>query len=374
MPLTAQEERCVRIACQYLDRVHPGPRPWDLAPGPTLEDQHRSGRVPEVLVQNGEMDAAIEVKGLTGSDEDQLYESNLKYLFRFLAPPCGGHYTLNPCVNFRLPIDFRLMKHLRQGIARVASSMSVGDEAPVPVPRKAPLRWMGTAKWTEFYCSHCPNWNMPQWFRDSLDGIYWLVDDDEWEHEFQTEAGRQDFFQALSAALRPAREQGQTILKWVEEWELLRDDAGRNGVWIVAVTNAQDVPSVVEQRLTQMLLQGLQKFSDRRWARLHVLMLDNKRMILPHDLAREAVAALSANELSPVDLVLLADRGQTVELWSTESGRDSADALPRARRTPAALSGAARGITRAAEQLKVKKRPFAGRVEKGRTARSGDRI
>jgi len=64
MPLTDQEQRCIRHACAYLGANRGGV--WELEDGPTLDDQYPSSASPEAIITNGTEKAAVEVKRITG--------------------------------------------------------------------------------------------------------------------------------------------------------------------------------------------------------------------------------------------------------------------------------------------------------------------
>ena len=141
MPLSEQERRCVELTCQYLNGTRGGR--WKIDDGPTLDEQYPSQPSPEVLVHNESMTAAIEVKYLTGDSMLNEYRESIFSLRRFLVPPCGGHYTLDPCIDFRLPIrDPRFRKHLRQEIARVAPLMMWAIRKQLIFPDKRDFMWM----------------------------------------------------------------------------------------------------------------------------------------------------------------------------------------------------------------------------------------
>src|SRR4030067_1621171 len=103
MPLTPQEQRCSDLTLGTLGGLYGGS--WWIPDGPTLDELHESQASPECLVTNGSTSAVIEVKRPTGDSVMQAYREALVSLKRSLIPSCGGYYTRNPAIDFRLPID-----------------------------------------------------------------------------------------------------------------------------------------------------------------------------------------------------------------------------------------------------------------------------
>jgi hypothetical protein len=95
MPLTPQEQRCLDVSLAVLGDLFGGE--WHFSQ--SLDDIHNSEPSPECLVTNGLIDAAVEVKRLTGDMVLQGYAEALKSLERSLAPSCGGSYMLSPAVD-----------------------------------------------------------------------------------------------------------------------------------------------------------------------------------------------------------------------------------------------------------------------------------
>lgn len=135
MPLSKQERRCIDLACRYLGDAVGGD--WHLPPGPTLDEQFPNTPTPEAIVTNGRETAAIEVKRLSGDSVMQEYHASLQYLKRDLTPSYGGHYHLFTPDLFTLPMDKKLMRHLKAEIQRVAATMDRGEKRAVCIPRKA---------------------------------------------------------------------------------------------------------------------------------------------------------------------------------------------------------------------------------------------
>ena len=84
MPLTPQEQHCIELALGTLGELYGGT--WRVPDGPTLDDLHKSQVSPECLVTNDVINAAIEVKRLTGDSVWQAYKEALRSLNRSLVP------------------------------------------------------------------------------------------------------------------------------------------------------------------------------------------------------------------------------------------------------------------------------------------------
>jgi hypothetical protein len=64
MPLDSQEENAIRLALPILDSLWGSG--WGPPDGSTLNESYPSVPTPECVVSNGTLDAAVEVKRLTG--------------------------------------------------------------------------------------------------------------------------------------------------------------------------------------------------------------------------------------------------------------------------------------------------------------------
>lgn len=134
MPLTEQESRCIELACGHLAALYGGV--WTMVGSPSLDDLYPSEPTPEVLVGNGSLTAAIEVKRLTGDSVFQAYTESIFSLHRSLVPSCGGYYWLNPPVDFRLPMELALRRQVKKEIERIAPTLAEGESGPVRIRRE----------------------------------------------------------------------------------------------------------------------------------------------------------------------------------------------------------------------------------------------
>ena len=64
-----------------------------------------------------------------------------------------------------------------------------------------------------------------------------------------------------------------------------------------------------------MIDAALQKFASRRWADLHVLVLEKADGILPTDRVSDAISAIDPSDLHELDLILYIDDATTTKLW-----------------------------------------------------------
>lgn len=123
VPLTDEETHCIELTCDYLATRLGGT--WRVESN--LDDLFPTDPSPEVIVTNGRATAAIEVKRLTGDLIYQAYFESLLSNQRFLTPSCGGYYSLNPPVDFRLPMDHGLRRRVKKEIERLAPSLKPGE-------------------------------------------------------------------------------------------------------------------------------------------------------------------------------------------------------------------------------------------------------
>jgi hypothetical protein len=150
MPLTDQERRCVEAAAAYLAERHGGL--WPVPDGPTLADIDPSQPSPEVVIGNGVLTAAVEVKQL----RDAVFSDHRHYLFslnKYLRPTTGGYYRLDPAETVHLPLEKKLKKHLRREVESAAQGMRSGERRPVRVPQQALLKLVSPGPGPVF-CAH----------------------------------------------------------------------------------------------------------------------------------------------------------------------------------------------------------------------------
>ena len=324
MPLTSQELRCIDLVLGPLGGLYGGE--WQIVGGPTLDDLYPSRASPECLLTNGLISAAVEVKMLTGDSVMQAYREALQSLNRSFIPSCGGYYTLNPALDFRLPIDGSLRRLLKHEIERVAPTlMPGGASGAVRIPRKAHVSMCRQDGPGNLRCCHNSTGHFVAAASSLVTGTFLLVDDGMLEHSFFTDAGLAAFHAALSDACLRRIETGAGELDWFEEWELWRcedfpddDPRDRDGVHVICVTEARSVDASVAEALDLMLEKALRKF-DRVWAEKHVIVFDQATAFCSAERVAKAMSWVTPEELANVDLILLTHNDQVSVVWKSDA-------------------------------------------------------
>lgn len=144
-----------------------------------------------------------------------------------------------------------------------------------------------------------------------------LVDCDTYEHSFFTDEARHKFGQALAEACAERLANRNGALSWNEEWQLLRldDDDDPPSVEVMAVA-VIDVRESVEAALARLVDAALEKFEARRWADLHVLVLDKADGILEPDRIQEVCGRLDLGSPPAIDLIIWADNDSRLDVRS----------------------------------------------------------
>ena len=317
VPLSDQEARCVEVTCKYLSSTNGGSWTRDSYP----DELYPGESTPEVIATNGSVTAAIEVKRLTGDSIYQAYVESLLSNQRFLVPSCGGYYTLNPPIDFRLPMDINLRRHVKREIERLALTLRPGGAGAVRVPREGRISLVSESGPPNIFCTHGgPHSEVMQPLLARIDGKFMLVDEG-LEHSFFSDEGRSAFYDAVAAACERRLKGDASPFGWYEEWELTRledekgDEGDKDGVWIIAVTEARDMKESVAECVYAMLKNALRKFAERRWADLHVVVLD-RLTYAPERFVAEAMAALEPDEVRDVNFVLLVDGDSVVQCYT----------------------------------------------------------
>lgn len=314
MPLSDQETRCIELTCEYLSSAVGGS--W--TPQSYPDELYPAEPTPEVIVTNGRVTAAIEVKRLTGDSIDQAYLESLLSNQKFLVPSYGGYYTLEPPVDFRLLMDINLRRHVKREIERLAPTLRLGEAGAVRVPRKGHISLISEFGPPYIYCNHGgPYSKVMQPLLERIDGKFMLVDEG-LEHSFFTDEGRSAFYDAVAAACERRLKGDASPFGWYEEWQLTRldDEEDKDGVWIIAVTKARDMRESVAECVYTILENALRKFAEKRWADLHVVVLE-KSTYAPERLVAEAMAALEPDEVRDVNFILLVDGDSVVPCYTT---------------------------------------------------------
>lgn len=313
MPLSDQERRCVDLTCQHLTESHPGD--WRIADGPLLEELHRNEPVPEVLVTNGTLTAAVEVKRLADRELTRLY-SDTESLRDYLVPACGGFYSVDPSVDVRLPLLDKVRRRLKKEIAAVAPTLAPGEKGVVRIPQEATLSLIDRGGPGHLHCCHEGVGDSLRIFSTRLSAKFFLADCECWAHKFVTDQGREAFAAALLETERIRLAGGASLMQWLEEWELHRsaNEDKEDGVWFISVTEAHSVPAAVSDVVDAMLSKSLRKFA-RRWADIHILVFERASAIVTADLVEGAIPNAAPNELALLDEILYVHENEISSVW-----------------------------------------------------------
>jgi len=318
--LSDQESRCVELAFGYLSSTVGGN--WIVESYP--DELYPTEPTPEVIVTNGNVKAAIEVKRLTGDSIYQAYKESLLSNQTHLTPSCGGYYTLSPPIDFRLPMNINTRKQVKQEIERLAPTLQPGAIGAVRVPRQGHIALISESGPPYICCRHHTAFSeIMQPLFDRLTGKFMLVDEGV-EHSFVTDEGRAAFFDAVVAACQRRLKGDASPFSWYEEWELRRIDVGeeegdsQDGVWIMTCTEARDVRESVAECIYYVLEKAIKKFAVKRWAELHLLVLDNYMgdyRFVHVQLATEVVSNLQPDNLQNVDFILIINEDKVVQCY-----------------------------------------------------------
>ncbi|GEM_PF-1367731 len=318
MPLTGQELHCVELALGLLSQEYPGS--WTVQSD--LDLTHPNTPSPEVLVGNGSLTAAIEVKRVKGDAELQTYHEAMMSNGNYLTPSYGGHYFLMPGSGTWLPFDRGLRRHLKKEIERVAKKLNPGESAVVQVPRHGEISRSTEVPPSFVYCSSHVTGELFTPLSDQVCGQFLLIDDEP-EHAFLTDTARLAFQEAVVAACRKRSIVDELVgVDWYEEWELTRVDGyDTNRVEVVAVTHARGVQDAVRECVAALLENALRKFVGVRWGHLHVLVLESEFSFANEDLVSEVLEGFAVEELANLDLVLLVSGDDVRTVWSKTNPR-----------------------------------------------------
>ena len=314
MPPSEQESRCIEHACEFLSSAIGGD--WKVES--YLDDLGSAEPTPEVVVTNGTTAAAIEVKRMAGDSVQQAYRQSLFSNKRHLIPSCGGYYWLAPPVDLRLPMGDVLRKQVKREIEHVAPILRPDEKGVLRIPRSGHISLISECNPPVIFCSHGGYNDLFRPLLQRLEGRFMLVDEG-FQHSFFTDKGKEAFYDAVASACKRRLAGDASTFSWNEEWQLtrLRDsekgEDDKDGVWILACTDARSVPECVEEDLQYILGKALPKFV-RRWAQLHVLVLE-EHIDIHTDLIQATVAGLSPAQLPNVDYVVLVANRKVIQCY-----------------------------------------------------------
>lgn len=319
MAASEQELRCAGLVADWLSTVSGSE--WQIDDGPTLDEQHPNQPSPDLLLIGGTRTAAVEVKRLTGDSVWNTYHASLSSLQRSLAPPGGGHWVLLPCDDFRLPMDLRTRRLVKKQIAALGH-LRPGEEDVVEIPREAAISLTRSDGPGHVWCTHTFTGGEEFALASArLDGMYFVVDEGQWEHSFVTQAARDRFVDALVEACLQRASGELARISWKEEWRLLRgDDLMPGEVDVVAVTEARSVPHANQEAVDLVYGDALAKFEGKRWADLHIVVLDTfGGAMLSLDYLMDAIASYEEISAEFIDFAFVAEEKQLHPAWPTNT-------------------------------------------------------
>ena len=320
MPLSEQENHCVECACEFLSSAIGGR--WNVAS--YLDELNPTEPTPEVVVTNGKITAAIEVKRMAGDSAQQEYTQSLLSNEKYLVPSCGGYYLLEPPIDLHPPIDIALRRQVKKEIEHVAPTLKPEGKGVLSIPRSGHISLISERNPPWIHCSHGLG-GYSDLFRpllERLEGQFMLVDEG-LQHSFFTDEGKEAFYNAIASACKRRLKGDSSTFSWNEEWQITRlkdseeDEDDKDGVWILACTEARSVPESIEECLQNVLDNALRKFV-KRWARLHILVMEES--VNAHtQLISEIVAGLRPTQLPNIDYVLLVVNSKVIQCYPRPS-------------------------------------------------------
>lgn len=315
MPLSEQELHCIELAFQYLTATVGGN--WRIES--YLDELYPGEPTPEVIATNGSISAAIEVKRLTGDSIYQTYVESLLSNQKFLVPSRGGYYVLIPPVDFRLPMTINLRRLVKREIERLAPTLRPRESGALRIPREGHISLISDVGPPFIYCNHKgPYSELLKPLMERVTGKFMLVDEG-LEHSFVTAEGRGAFYDAVVAACERRLKGDASPFSWYEEWELTRTEGSeedkdeKDGVWIIATTEARNVAESIAECVYTVLSNALRKFV-KRWADLHLLVLE-EAFHAREQLVAQVVAALEPDEVRGVNFILVVVNNKVLKCY-----------------------------------------------------------
>jgi hypothetical protein len=214
-----------------------------------------------------------------------------------------------------------LQRLVKKEIARVAPTLSPGEEGVIRIPRQGRISLIDKSSPSFIICLHeGPYSELMSHIGQKVTGKF-MLNDEGLEHSFITQECKEAFKEAVVAACKRLLEEDVGDFHWYEEWELARIDNGdgdhsQDGVWIIATTGAHSVQSSVEQCVHANLCNAMRKFRRTpRWAELQVIVLEASQMV-PRDLVAGAVKVFLPQDRGLINHFLIVE-GEDVNDAST---------------------------------------------------------
>ena len=313
MPSREQELRCVEAVCCFLTRETGAA--WQTVGWP--DDLHQGEPSPDVLLTDGKDNLAVEIKRLTDGEEFDEYFGAQESLYTSLAPNGTGVYTLIPPALVRFPLDKKLVHNISKNIARAAVGLQVGHRMNLPIPRRAPVKFMPRSDMGGVFCQHAHQGEVRA-VSPGVTGLY-LLEDDGPSHQFLSDDRRLAFHREIRRACTASRKNGKATAAWSEEWELLRhgDEAeGQGGVEVMAFA-ADFLESAAIKSVAKAISAAREKFGTKKWAERSAVALHAGELWdqVPLALYADAIRELKAADVHPLDEIFLV-RGSLVRRFT----------------------------------------------------------
>ncbi len=273
---------------------------------------------PECVVSNGAIDAAIEVKRLTGDEVFRAYKEGLLSLSRVLNPECQGYFILGSAAGLRVPASKPLLRNLRKEVSRVAPNLARGETGALRIARSSWVSLCSPTGRGYVYCCHNYTDHLFKDLDSVVPGTFLLVDQELPDHSFITEEARSNFRVNLVEACARRLRGESNHFDWYEEVPLYRSDTDDNdrGLDILAVTEARSVDAAVAEGLDYVLDRAVRKFQKTpRWAAKHVIVLDREDGFSSPEKVQFAMKWTNPEELANIDLVIMRDGLAAYTIW-----------------------------------------------------------
>ena len=306
MPHTEQEQRCADAVCRHL--ANDSNHRWRVQSW--LDESCDSGPSPDALLSDGSEQVALEIKQLTDGSPFHEYGVASYSLYKGLHPNQHNQrqLVLYPPLSIRIPLDQKLVKLLRRRIADANREIPVGASRIVKIPRRGTVEFIRPSDRGFIACRHVKREYL-QAPSAMVEGIYFLRDTESFDHQFLTDECRTRFQLELVRACAMSRIIGEATIEWSEEWRLerLADVAeGQGGVSVIAFT-AGFLESAAIESVNCAISKAKSKFQiGLNYSRIAVaLHAKEQQSEVPLSCFESAIAALTATDVHPVDLLYL---------------------------------------------------------------------
>jgi hypothetical protein len=309
MEFRADELACIEAYCEKLSTLS-GSR-WRVVT--RLDAVYPSEPSPECRISDGRRAKAVEVKGLYGPERRHF--ALVKDLGSLLAPRVPGCFHLFPPNDLPFPWKRDLVMLVRGQVEVAARSLDVGQSTYVRIPRKSKLV-LERGGGSFVVCQHGSHPGLQE-LRGRVPAFFCLEDGDACP-ELHTPAAIRVLTDNIVAAAAGICRQGvkETTVDWFEEWPLYRSQ-GKDGLTVVVWYWGWEGEGLPDALWT-IVAAASRKFSRRRWASAHVLVVFNQHLGAPLELVQATFNEIPSDDYAAVE-----------EVWVFD-GDDLAQVYPRA--------------------------------------------